>query len=51
MELAEMCIGILERMSCKTAQRCVKEMKAVQQEALTQMDIAAEGLGAPYPTR
>lgn len=49
MELAEACISLLEILRGEAAQRCIQEMKSVQQEALTQMDAAAERMGAPYP--
>ena len=48
MELAEVCVGILEEMSGAAAQRCIKTLKAEQRRVLKQMDVAAEKLGAPY---
>ncbi len=46
-ELAEVCINILERLRDPAGQRCIKALKACQQRQLTSLDKAAEKLGAP----
>lgn len=48
MELAEVCVRVLESMRGTTALRCIKSLKVEQQRVLQQMDEAAEKLGAPY---
>jgi len=48
-ELAEVAIDVLEKMSGATAQRLIKTLKYLQQRALTRLDAAAAKLGAPYP--
>lgn len=47
-ELAEVCINILERLRDPAGQRCIKLLKASQQRQLKILDKAAEMLGAPY---
>jgi hypothetical protein len=49
-ELAQVCINVLEAMRGNAATRCIRTLKAEQQRALTKMDAAANRLGAPYPT-
>lgn len=49
MELAQVCIDILEQMQDKARTKCIKELKAAQQRQLRELDAAAERLGAPYP--
>ena len=44
-ELAQVCINVLEAMRGNTATRCIRALKAEQQSALTKMDRAAELLG------
>ena len=48
-ELAQVCINVLEAMKGNAATQCIRTLKAAQQSALTEMDRAAELLGAPYP--
>jgi uncharacterized protein YbjQ (UPF0145 family) len=48
-ELAEACIGLMERMSGATPARCIKQLKHYQQQALDRLDTNAAKLGAPYP--
>lgn len=47
-ELAGVCIDVLETMHGVAPQRCVKALKAEQQKQLLRLDKAAEKLGAPY---
>ena len=49
-ELAGVCINVLEAMRGAAAIHCITSLKAEQQRALKKMDKAAEQLGAPYPT-
>lgn len=49
-ELAQVCINVLEAMRGDAATRCIRTLKREQDRALTKMDAAAERLGAPYPT-
>jgi hypothetical protein len=49
-ELAGVCINVLEAMRGDIAVRCINALKAEQQRALKKLDKAAERLGAPYPT-
>lgn len=48
-ELAEVCINVLEAMYGALPLACIKAMKAEQQKALKRLDAYAEKLGAPYP--
>jgi hypothetical protein len=47
-ELAGVCIVILEGMHDPVGQRCIKALNASSQRQLKMLDKAAEKLGAPY---
>lgn len=47
-ELAGICINVLETLRDPVGQRCVKALKASQQRQIKRLDKAAEKLGAPY---
>ena len=47
-ELAQVCIDVLERMRGAVATHCIHRLKAEQQRALKLLDANAAKLGAPY---
>lgn len=47
-ELAEVCIRILEGLRDPAGQRCIKALMDGQQRQIKRMDKAAESIGAPY---
>ena len=50
-ELAQVCIDVLERMRGAIATHCIHRLQAEQQRALKLLDANAAKLGAPYPFR